>query len=114
MVLYDDYIFRVMDGHHCLSVLRSLHLSTDLALQSLFDQIRTSYFSRADGTSLSGHDIFMLSRHNNSFSAKFTRDTRFINLAHCVMKYARTFKLEYNVQFLQALTADISHDIQSS
>lgn len=60
------------------------------------------------------HAIFLLIRHNNSLSAMFRRNTRFIDLVHCLMNYTTLFKLEYNVQFIPARTFDIACDIQSS
>lgn len=53
---------RIVDRHHCLSVLRTLYQSAGMLLQSMCDQIHVSYVSCEDETLLSAGEISMLSR----------------------------------------------------
>lgn len=43
---------------------------------------------------LSAHDGTVLKLHDNSVSVTSSCDTKFIDVVHCVMKYAVTFDLE--------------------
>lgn len=92
--------------------MRTLQQSLDMALQLIFDQIRVSYIIREYGRVLSEGDVMMLSRHSISNSAMISHGTRFISLFQCVMNYALTFELEYNVQFLQARRHDMACNMQ--
>lgn len=56
----------------------------------------------------------MLSRHNNSRFAMFRPNNQPIDLPHCIVKYAMTFELEYDVQILHTRAFDNAQDIQSS
>lgn len=114
MVLGDDCFFRVGDGRHHLKVFRSIYQSIDMALQSMSGQFRVSYISREVKNLLSARDDIMPSRHSNSLSAMFRRDTRFTDLVHFVTNYAVSLKLEYAMQFVQARTSNMAHDMQSS
>lgn len=84
-----------------------------MAMKSISDQICDSYTSRKDEKLLVTSEIIILSHHKNSFSAMFRHDTRFIDLVHCVMNYAVTCKLKYDVQLLQAQTSDVARYMQS-
>lgn len=94
MVLRDGCHVRVVNICYHLNVIRSPQPSLDMALQSMSRRIRVRYISR---------EVPML-RHNS----------RFIDLVHCVMNYAVTVELKYDVQFLQALPSDIAPDMQQS
>lgn len=56
----------------------------------------------------------MQGHHNNLLSVMFMCDNRFKDLVQCVINYAMTFKLNQNVQRLQALTFDIARNVQLS
>lgn len=114
MVLHDDYHVRFMNYRHQLSVLRSPRPSVDMGLQSIFGQISFSYISYKNERLFLAHEIIILSRQSDSLSAMFMRNTRFINLVHCVMKYVGTFKLEYDVQHHQDLAHDFACDMPQS
>lgn len=93
MVLSNDLIVVVLDKHHRLSVLRSLHQTTHMALQVMSDKISVSYISREDETLLSALEIIVLSDQSNSL-VMFRRDTPLIDLVHCVMSTSVMFELK--------------------
>lgn len=56
----------------------------------------------------------MLSGHHNSVFAMFRRNSTLIDLIHCVLNYAVTFELQYNVQLLLARAPSIRRYMLSS
>lgn len=59
MVLHDDCRVGVVHQRHYLNVWRSLHRTTNMALQSTSYQIHLSYISREDGNFLSAREIII-------------------------------------------------------
>lgn len=114
MVLGNDCNVGIVDGHLRPDVLRSLHQYIEMAPQSMFGKVRFSYISTEDEKLLSECNSIMLSHHDNSLSAMFRHDTRFVDVAHVAMRCAVKFELEYKVKFFHARASNTGYNMQSS
>lgn len=112
MGLHDDCHVRIVDQWHRLILLRYLHPSSGISLESLSDQMHVSYIRKENEELLSASQIVILRRHKKSLSTLFRHGPRLIYLVHCEMTYAVRFKLEYDVQMLQAGAYDKASDMQ--
>lgn len=92
-MLCNDCHVRVVDRHHPLSLSKSLHQSTDKALQSMYHQICVSFISRKHEKLLLAREIIIISRYNIPLSGRLRHDTQFINLVYRVMNYAVMLEL---------------------
>lgn len=113
MLRNDCHLGVIHRGHRC-NVLRSLHQSTDMALQSISDRIKVSYISREHEKLVAVSEIIMPSRHKNFLSTMLGCETRFIDLVNCIMNHAVALEPQYDGQLRQDRTSDIAHDTQSS
>lgn len=113
-MLGDHCYFEVLDEHHSLKVVRSslvhLHGPAVNVLPKSTSSTIAGKMQRAK--LLSAGEITMLDRHNHCLSTMPSRDTRFIDLFHCVKNYAFKFEREYDVPFLQARTFVIAREVQ--
>lgn len=57
---------------------------------------------------LTALESIFLSRHINSLSSIFTRDTRSVNLVRCLRNYAVVLQCNYNMQLLQPGTSGMA------
>lgn len=114
MLLWGDCHVGDKNGCYCPNLLVYTYQSANMAMQSMADRICVGYSSRENEKLFSACKIIMLSHYNNYLSALFRRDTRLIDLVHCVMKYSVTFEQVYNVQSLQAQPPGIALGMQSS
>lgn len=103
----------VLDPHYRLKHQSTTHPSTNLALQSISDQIGVRCTTRENERLLSGLEIILISSHSSLF-AIFRPNTQLIHVVQCVMNHAVTVELEYTVQFFQAQVSDIVHYLRSS
>lgn len=67
--LRDSRQIKIVDSCPCPRLVKALHGFNHAALNSVFDQARTSYICRQDVTLLSSGEIITLSLYNISFSA---------------------------------------------
>lgn len=115
MVLHNVPHARLIGRRSRLDLLQSPYSCPEMALDSASDQICVSYITKEDERLLSECEIIMFCGQNiNSLFTMLKCNTQLMDLVQCVMTYAETSQLQFEVQFLQNRLSVIAQDLQSS